>query len=183
MRVISGKYGGIRLNQVKGDQTRPTTDKVKESLFNIVGPYFDGGVFLDLYAGSGAVGIEAVSRGMEKAVLIDKAYPAIATIKENLTKIHDDQSFKVIKGAATNVLSQLATSGEKFDMVFLDPPYKKQQNVADIEKLLELDLLSADSIVISETDNTVDHPDSIGPLKLGQKKNYGLTNVAIYHFE
>ncbi len=98
MRIVSGKFGGIRLEGVKGDKTRPTTDKVKESLFSMLGAYFDGGSFLDLYAGSGAVGLEAISRGMDSAVLVDRQYQAVKTIKDNLAKIHAEDQVRVIKG-------------------------------------------------------------------------------------
>ncbi|EPC74922.1 hypothetical protein Lpp126_10033, partial [Lacticaseibacillus paracasei subsp. paracasei Lpp126] len=84
MRVISGAFRGLRLTAVAGNQTRPTADKVKESMFNMLGPYFDGGQALDLYAGTGALGIEAVSRGMVHATLVDRQYAAIKTIKTNL---------------------------------------------------------------------------------------------------
>ena len=82
MRIIAGKFGGRRLKAVPGMKTRPTTDKVKESMFNIIGPYFDGGNVLDLFAGSGGLSIEAVSRGADQAYLIDRQYQAIKTIKE-----------------------------------------------------------------------------------------------------
>lgn len=95
MRVISGNYRGRRLIPVPGNQTRPTADKVKESMFNMLGPYFDGGQALDLYAGTGALGIEAVSRGMDHATLVDKQYAAIKTIKQNveLTKKRTNSRF------------------------------------------------------------------------------------------
>lgn len=84
MRIVAGDFGGRRLKAVPGMQTRPTTDKVKEAVFNIIGPYFDGGQSLDLFAGSGGLSIEAVSRGVARAVLIDRQYQAIKTIKDNI---------------------------------------------------------------------------------------------------
>ena len=86
MRIIAGEFGGRRLKAVPGMKTRPTTDKIKESMFNIIGPYFDGGRALDLFAGSGGLSIEAVSRGVDQAVLIDRQYQAIKTIKENILR-------------------------------------------------------------------------------------------------
>jgi len=182
MRIIAGKYGGIRLNPVKGDKTRPTTDKLKEAIFSMTGPYFDGGTFLDLFAGSGAVGLEAVSRGMDSAVLIDRSRQAIDTINENLAKLHDD-SVKVIKGNSFTILSELAADNNKFDMVFIDPPYKQQKILTVLDKLNSLQLLNTGATVISETDNTVELPGEYGPFEAIKRKNYGLTNLVIYKFE
>lgn len=86
MRVITGDFRGLKLEAVPGNLTRPTADKVKESMFNMIGPYFDGGEVLDLYAGTGALGIEAVSRGMSHGTLVDRQYAAIKTIHQNLEK-------------------------------------------------------------------------------------------------
>ncbi|GHP15058.1 methyltransferase [Lentilactobacillus fungorum] len=182
MRIISGKYGGIKLVPVKSDRTRPTTDKVKESLFSMTGPYYEGGRFLDLFAGSGAVGIEAVSRGMTSAVLVDKQFQAIQAINENVAKIHAKDQFEVIKGNADTVLKQLAEAGQKFDMVFLDPPYRKQRIIDTIDRLMALDLLNEEAIIICETDNQTVLPISHGSVAAVKQKNYGLTNLTIYRY-
>lgn len=183
MRIVSGKYGGIRLTPVKSDKTRPTTDKVKESLFSMTGPYYDGGRFLDLFAGSGAVGIEAVSRGMDSAVLVDRQYQAIKAIKDNIQKIHAEDQFNVIKGSAENVLKQLAGDGTKFDMVFLDPPYKLQKMTATLAELKALDLLNVGATVICETDNHTELPPELDGFRAIKQKNYGLTNLTIYDYQ
>ncbi|GAY74117.1 16S rRNA (guanine(966)-N(2))-methyltransferase RsmD [Lentilactobacillus kosonis] len=182
MRIISGKYGGIRLNQVKGDKTRPTTDKLKEAIFSMTGPYFDGGVFLDMFAGSGAVGLEAISRGMGQAILIDRSRQAIDTINENLAKLHDD-NVQVIKGNSFTILSELAANETKFDMVFIDPPYKQQKILLVLDKLINLNLLNDDAMVIAETDNTVDLPEEYNSFTAIKRKNYGLTNLVIYKYK
>ncbi|GAA2978652.1 16S rRNA (guanine(966)-N(2))-methyltransferase RsmD [Lentilactobacillus parakefiri] len=183
MRIVSGKYGGIRLNPVKSDQTRPTTDKVKESLFSMTGPYYHGGRFLDLFAGSGAVGIEAVSRGMDSAVLVDRQYQAVKAIKENIAKIHAEDQFTVIKGNAEMVLKQLAANDVKFDQVFLDPPYKLQQIVKVLGDLLSLGLLNEGATVICETDNHTELPLDLDGFHAVKQKNYGLTNLTIYNYQ
>ena len=110
MRVISGERKGMRIKAVPGDQTRPTTDKVKESLFNVIGPYFDGGKALDLFAGSGGLGIEALSRGCDEAVFVDQHFKAIQTIKENLETTRFTERSRVLKKDVTVALSEL--SGE-----------------------------------------------------------------------
>lgn len=134
MRVVAGEYRGRKLSAVPGMATRPTTDKVKEAVFNIIGPYFDGGTSLDLYAGSGGLSIEGVSRGIERAVLVDRQLAAIKTIKKNIaTTKHEDQ-FVVLKQDATRALHMLQSKGEHFDLIYLDPPYAKQQIVTDLTK-------------------------------------------------
>lgn len=183
MRIVSGKFGGIRLEGVKGDKTRPTTDKVKESLFSMLGAYFDGGSFLDLYAGSGAVGLEAISRGMDSAVLVDRQYQAVKTIKDNLAKIHVEDQVRVIKGAAEKVLIDLATEGQRFDIVFLDPPYKLQKMVVVMEQLQQLNLLEDGATVICETDNETELPEQFANFKRTKQKEYGLTRLNFYRFE
>src|SRR5699024_10406332 len=96
MRIISGTYGGRPLESLPGQNTRPTGDKLKETLFNIIGPYFSGGKVLDLYAGSGALGIEAVSRGMDEAVLVDNNHTAVNVIKENINITKESFKFDVL---------------------------------------------------------------------------------------
>lgn len=119
MRVVAGEYGGRRLKAVPGMKTRPTTDKVKEAMFNIIGPYLDGGQVLDLFAGSGGLSIEAVSRGADHATLVDRQYQAIKTIHENLSVTKEEDKFTVLKGDAYKMLNKLAKrSHQNFMMLF-----------------------------------------------------------------
>lgn len=180
MRVISGEYGGRRLKSLSGDNTRPTTDKVKESIFNMIGPYFDGGKVLDLFAGSGSLAIEAVSRGCELAVCVDKNYQALNVIKENIALTKEGHKFKIIKGDADRVILQLATSGEVFDFLFLDPPYAKQKISEQVIKMDELGLLAEEALIVCETDKSVQLPDRIGHFECRRRQNYGGTEVIIY---
>lgn len=133
MRVVSGEYKGRVIKAVKGSQTRPTTDKVKESVFHMLGPYFDGGSCLDLFAGSGSLGIEALSRGMDKAIFIDKSGQAIKTIKDNLHIIGDDKGTEIYRNDAFRAIDILAKKQVSFDLVIIDPPY----DTIDINKLLK----------------------------------------------
>jgi len=180
MRIVAGDFGGRRLKAVPGMQTRPTTDKVKEAVFNIIGPYFDGGQSLDLFAGSGGLSIEAVSRGIDRAVLIDRQYQAIKTIQDNITVTKAVDRFDVIKGDAQRVLDRLATQNERFDLLFLDPPYAKQQIVKDIQRCDELQLLNPGCRVICETDTNADLPDDLPGFKLIRLQDYGITVITIY---
>ncbi|VQB65994.1 methyltransferase [Streptococcus pneumoniae] len=134
MKIVSGIYGGRPLKTLEGKTTRPTSDKVRGAIFNMIGPYFEGGRVLDLYAGSGGLSIEAVSRGMSSAVLVERDRKAQTIVAENIQMTKEVGKFQLLKMDAERALEQV--SGE-FDLVFLDPPYAKEQIVADIEKMAE----------------------------------------------
>ena len=177
MRVVSGKYGGRPLKTLDGKTTRPTTDKVKGAIFNMIGPYFDGGRVLDLYAGSGSLGIEAVSRGMESAVLVEKDRRAQAIVAENIDMTKEAARFELLNMESSRALEQLTGP---FDLVLLDPPYAKEQIIADIEKMAERKLLSEDIMVVCETDKSVDLPGEIADLGIWKQKIYGISKVTVY---
>lgn len=180
MRVISGEYGGRPLKAVKGNNTRPTTDKIKESLFQMIGPYFDGGKALDLYAGSGALGIEAVSRGMDEAVLIDRNPQAIAVIRENIKMTKEESKFSVLKSSDKQAISQLSSKGMMFDLVFLDPPYADQEVARIMQSLLERNLLNEAAVIVCETDKSSQLNADIPELYLFKEKVYGQTKLSFF---
>ena len=177
MKIVSGTYGGRPLKTLEGKTTRPTSDKVRGAMFNMIGPYFDGGRVLDLYAGSGGLSIEAVSRGMEQAVLVEKDRRAQAIIASNIQMTKESHKFQLLKMEAHQAVSQLQGT---FDLVFLDPPYAKEQIVADIEALAERDLLGEEVMVVCETDKTVDLPEEIACLGIWKEKIYGISKVTVY---
>jgi 16S rRNA (guanine966-N2)-methyltransferase len=179
MRVVSGEYGGRPLKTLAGKTTRPTTDKVKGAIFNMIGPYFDGGRVLDLFAGSGSLSIEAVSRGMDSAILIEKDRLAQNVIMENIKMTKEDRKFQLLKMPAERALTSL--SGQ-FDLILLDPPYAKEQIIANLELLQERNLLASGVIVVCETDKEVDLPELIGKLELTRQKVYGISKISIYEF-
>jgi len=179
VRVISGQYGGRRLQAVPGDKTRPTADKVKESMFNMLGPYFDGGQALDLYAGTGALGIEAVSRGMDHATLVDRQFQAIKTIHANLEVTKEADKFTVIKAPVAKALDQLSADGAQFDLIMLDPPYAKQEALAQLAVFLDLNLLVPDGRVMIETGLDVDYPETIAGYTILRHQTYGVAQVLI----
>ena len=183
MRVVAGEYGGRRLKAVPGMKTRPTTDKVKEAMFNIIGPYLEGGQVLDLFAGSGGLSIEAVSRGADHATLVDRQYQAIKTIHENLSVTKEEDKFTVLKGDAYKMLNKLAKQEQGFDYVFLDPPYKKQQILELMEQLKKLGLLNTDAVIICETDQVADLPEELADFELIKKADYGITELTFYRYK
>ncbi|MBF1712651.1 MAG: 16S rRNA (guanine(966)-N(2))-methyltransferase RsmD [Streptococcus intermedius] len=177
MRVVAGKYGGRPLKTLAGKTTRPTTDKVKGAIFNMIGPYFDGGRVLDLYAGSGSLAIEAISRGMTTAILVEKDRRAQAIINQNLKMTREEERFELLKMEANQSLERITGH---FDLILLDPPYAKEQIVTDIEKMAERELLSNDALIVCETDKSVDLPEEIAGLGIWKQKIYGISKVTVY---
>ncbi len=182
MRIISGKYAKRRLLTLKSQKTRPTSDKVKESLFDSLGQYFSGGEVLDLYAGSGALGIEAVSRGCDHAVLVDINHAAVNVIRQNVMLTKETDKFKVLKMSDQQALKLLTAKAVKFDLVFLDPPYAKQKISDVMKKLDDFDLLASDSRIIAETDDRTDLS-VISDFELLKTHHLGKTIVRIYRKE
>ncbi|MDQ0221509.1 16S rRNA (guanine(966)-N(2))-methyltransferase RsmD [Streptococcus moroccensis] len=177
MRIVSGLYGGRPLKTLDGNTTRPTSDKVRGAIFNMIGPYFDGGRVLDLYAGSGGLAIEAVSRGMSEAVLVDKDRRAQSIISENISMTKEPQKFDLLKMNDQQALKQLSGA---FNLVFLDPPYAQEQIVAMVTLLDQQGLLSPDVMVVCETDKGVDLPEEIGALGIWKQKVYGISKITVY---
>ncbi|SDY76799.1 16S rRNA (guanine(966)-N(2))-methyltransferase RsmD [Evansella caseinilytica] len=183
MRVISGKKKGLQLKAVPGQTTRPTTDKVKESIFNMIGPYFDGGRILDLYGGSGAISIEALSRGVEEAIIVDRDRKAIETIHTNLKLCRLEQQAQVFRTEAGRALKALQKQEKKFTLIFLDPPYQKQRLSEELAYIAEHQLLSRDGQAVVEHALTVSLSDSYGSLHKRREEKYGDTVIAIYSEE
>lgn len=183
MRVVSGRFRGTRLDTVMGDKTRPTTDKVKEAMFSMLMPYLDGGHVLDLYAGTGGLGIEAVSRAMTQATLVDRQFQAVKVIQQNVEKTHDSQVFTILKSPAQQALQRFALEDVAFDLVLLDPPYAKETIDDDMRFMSENHLLNDGAIVLAESNDAANLPDEGDRFKIIQQKQYGITVVTIYQFE
>lgn len=182
MRIISGEFGGRRLKAVPGQNTRPTTDKIKESLFNILGGYFDGGVMLDMYSGSGAVAIEAVSRGMDRAFLFENNRLAQKTIEQNIEITKSPEQFHLKRQNVKQGLKTIASDPafEPFELVFMDPPYRLQEIVKDIEQLQELNLVSPDCVIVCEVDKEVQLPEQILDFEQYKRVEYGITALVFF---
>ncbi|WP_281164923.1 16S rRNA (guanine(966)-N(2))-methyltransferase RsmD [Liquorilactobacillus sicerae] len=181
MRVISGKYRGRKLKAVPGQLTRPTTDKVKESVFNMLGNSLSGQI-LDLYAGSGSLGIEAISRGAQQAILVDHQFQAVKTIKENIKATKEENLFRVYKADSFKILNLFAKQQLKFAYLFLDPPYKKQKINQVLQRFSELKLWQEGGIAVCETDQFAQLPAKIAGCELWKRSDYGITEISIYHF-
>lgn len=180
MRVVSGKWKGRQLKAVPGMNTRPTTDKVKEAVFNIIGPYFDGGIALDLFGGSGSLGIEALSRGVEKVIFVDKDGKAIQTIKQNVESFDLDDQVEIYRNDAVRALNALKKREIKFDLILLDPPYKNHHLKELIHKISEYELLSPTGLIMAEHSNDVKLPEHMGEFIRTRQEDYGLTVISVY---
>lgn len=152
MRVIAGMMKGRKLKAVPGKETRPTTDKVKESVFQMMGPFFDGGNCLDLFAGSGGLGIEALSRGMTSAVFVDKQQSAVQTLRDNIAMLGIEDQTEVFRADAFRALQAAAKRELVFDLILLDPPYKKVDYERLVREICALGLIGPDGIIYCEHD-------------------------------
>lgn len=177
MRVVSGNYGGRPLKTLDGQTTRPTSDKVRGAIFNMIGPYFEGGRVLDLFAGSGGLAIEAVSRGLSSAILVERDRRAQAIIRENIAMTKEEKKFQLLTMEANQALVQLTGT---FDLVFLDPPYAKEAIIETIQQLCQRDLLAEYVMVVCETDKAVHLPEEIADLGIWKQKVYGISKVTVY---
>lgn len=182
MRVISGSARGRSLKAVPGMSTRPTTDKVKEAIFSMIGPYFEGGWVLDLFAGTGGLGIEALSRGIDKGVFIDIEKKSIEVIHDNLKATRLEEQAEVYRNEAGRALKLLAKRELKFDLVFLDPPYKLKTIRELVQSMQDLNLLSPGAVIVVETDASDAYEEAIGALQFDRRAVYGDTAVSIFQF-
>jgi 16S rRNA (guanine966-N2)-methyltransferase len=183
MRVVSGTCKGHPLKAVPGNTTRPTTDKVKEAIFNIIGPYFEGGLVLDLFGGSGGLGIEALSRGMEKAIFVDRDGKAVQVIRQNVESCRLTERAEIYRNDAERALKALIKREISFDLILLDPPYKDHKIVSLISIIDQNGLLNDTGIIMAEHAVNVELPQNIGRLTKKRYENYGITAISIYEYE
>jgi len=175
VRVVAGRFGGRRLVAPPGDATRPTSDRVRESLFSVLGPSTEGARVLDLYAGTGALGIEALSRGAAAAVFVDRAPAAIKAIRANLEALGIEADVRRMQARAA--LRTAADSGEAYDLIFLDPPYRRSAELGrELSEALPA-VLAPGARVISESDRR----DRLElSLPLTDERRYGDTVIRIH---
>jgi 16S rRNA (guanine966-N2)-methyltransferase len=186
MRVIAGTYRSRPLLAPKGMETRPTSDRLRETLFNVLAPRMEGSVFLDLYAGSGAVGIEALSRGARQAIFVENAEPALKAIRTNLATLGIKGSFAIEARSASAALKRLTSAGSQAGLIFLDPPYVSTNDYETTLSLLGNEcaaILAPDAIVIAEHSRKHDLAESIGALHRYRVLKQGDAALSFYKAE
>jgi len=181
MRIIAGEKRGMKLFSPKGDATRPTTDKVREALFGSLQFEVRGACVLDLFAGSGAFGLEAISRGAQCAVLVDISEEAVVVIKKNIQKTgFSGDSVQVLRGEYKKVIKRFQNA-HKFDIVFIDPPYAGGYYEQALRMLVDLEIVREGAVIVTESDSTLDF--NIPRLRVDKQKRYGTTVLTYYRFE
>ncbi len=180
MRVVSGTARGRRLKELQGNDTRPTTDKVKESMFNILQFDIEGRRVLDLFAGTGQLGIEALSRGAEHATFVEQRKDGVKLIRENLELCGFEKDAKVVTGEA---LSFLGSVREKYDLVFLDPPYESDLLEKTVAHIARYDLLAPHGIIMAESAVDKQLPALSAPYSIYREYRYGRIKLTVYHRE
>ncbi len=172
MRIIAGTAKGRKLKTIKNNHTRPTSDRVKESLFNILGYPLDAFSVLDLFAGTGNLGLEALSRGAKKAVFVDNDSECYKIIRENITELGFDNNAVAIK---KDCMLFIKNNKEKFDIIFMDPPYKLDSINELILAIFDNELLSAEGALIVEHDGSFS-----SEIKPFDRRKYGQTYLSFY---
>ena len=188
MRIISGKARGTKINTIDEVTTRPTLDRVRESLFNIIQNYVSNTYVLDIFAGSGALGIEALSRGAKQAVFCDINKDAVKIINENLMKTRLKENAIVYNMNYKKMIEKLSKNDFKFDIVFVDPPYKENLAVNSVKLIIQNNLLNENGIIIIEADekerdlkelqelNKIDN-ENLQKIKIIDERKYGRANL------
>ncbi|MFH1529901.1 MAG: 16S rRNA (guanine(966)-N(2))-methyltransferase RsmD [Pseudomonadota bacterium] len=180
MRIIAGRYRGHPISAPAGRTVRPTTDRVREALFSILGASVEGAAVLDLFAGSGALGLEALSRGAARAVFVEASPRSLAVLHKNIERL-GVEGVRVAKGRVEDTLPRLARDGETFDLVFLDPPYHKGLATETIERLGAGTLLRPGARVVAEHEADGPPPElPAGGLVRDDTRRYGDTALSFY---
>ena len=178
MRVITGSARGCRLDTLPGEDTRPTTEKVKEGLFSAIQFDIEGRRVLDLFAGSGQLGIEALSRGAASCIFVDRNPEAVQIIRQNLMRARLTQNAQVV---GTDSLTYLNRPKERFDLVFLDPPYASGLLIPALEKVTPL--VDPGGIIVCESDEGAEMPSAFDPFSLARTYRYGRVNLWVYRWK
>lgn len=181
MRIISGTYRGLRLKTLKGGFLRPTSDQMRETLFNVLGDSVRGALFLDAYAGSGAVGIEALSRGAKHVTFLESHRQAAEIIRQNLQSLGVGSGFRILRADVRRGIEELEGEGAQFGLVFLDPPYAEIGEYHYIlRRLGRSSALSDACTVIAEHSHRTRLEDRYGSLVLTRRLRHGESQLTLY---
>jgi 16S rRNA (guanine(966)-N(2))-methyltransferase RsmD len=185
MRIITGRARGTKLVTLEGNNTRPTSERVKEAVFSMIQFDIEGRNVLDLFAGSGQMGLEAISRGAASATFVDNSKAAIGVIKQNVTKTHFENESEMILSSAEDYLKRVK-GRKKFDLVFIDPPYATGVQAKMLELLLAYDLIKTTSTIVCESgeeDIFKDTPELADKFEIIKKAKYSISYVTILNIK
>ncbi len=180
LRVIGGVFRSRKIKEVGSEKTRPTTDRNKEALFNTLGQFFDGGHMLDLFAGSGALGIEAISRGIEHVDFVDNYLVACKTIRENCESLGIMGHATILKQDCFAYLNQ---TEKVYDLIIADPPYALRKYDELLERIVSRQLIANNGIIVFEAEKNTELPEVYGAWKMYKHKIFGTTEFAFYRME
>lgn len=180
MRVIGGNIKGRRLSTCRAPLLRPTSDKVREAVFDIIAPLLDGGAVLDLFAGTGSLGIEALSRGMDRAVFVEDNRQVDAVLRKNLLACGVEKRADVISLPVDAALRILHARGQTFRLIFLDPPYEGALTGKTLREVSETRMLEKDGLAIAEHSSREEMQSKYGDLLLDDRRRYGHTVISFY---
>jgi len=178
MRIIAGKCKGRRLSAVKGMETRPTADRVKEAVFSVIGSRVVEARILDVFAGTGSIALEALSRGAGYALLFEKSGDAAKIIAKNISDCGFEENSKLLRGDSLKNLSLL--KDEKFEIIYIDPPYQSDLLPKALKLVAEKGLLAQEGLLITETQKNISLPDKAGNILLKRETSYGDTKIGYY---
>lgn len=186
MRIIAGEKGGLRIQCPPGRDTRPTLERVRESLFMTLEPHLEGAVALDLFAGAGALGFEALSRGAARAVFVERGHQAIKALEANARHLGYKKKAEIVEADATRWLARADLAGpQKFDLVFIDPPYGRDLLPAALDRLAKHAAvwLAPRALVVAQGGRRDPAAEAHGPLISVWAKTYGDTLITIYRYD
>ena len=183
MRISAGIYRGQRLQSPKGLRTRPTSDLLRQAIFNVVGPGIEGARVLDLFAGTGAVGLEALSRGAAETTFVERDRQALASLRANLDRLGLTGRARIIPDDALAAAAAFDRSGGRFDCVFLDPPYGNDLAHRCLETLAPGRILSENAVLVVQAFHKTTLPERMGALRRTWQRRYGETRLSLYRKE
>jgi len=183
MRIIAGKYKGFPLHAFPGKDIRPTPGKVREAVFDILGFRVTESDFLDLFAGTGAIGIEALSRGAKRATFVEVNGRAIGLIKDNLTKIHQNYFSNIMKNDYLQAIKILNFQQRKFDIIFLDPPYNKNYTLKSLLEIEQKNIIKKNGLVVVQHQIHEDVQNNSQKLVCLKEKKYGKSRITVFGYQ
>lgn len=183
MRIIAGRARGRKLLSPEGMGTRPTLDRIKESIFNIIQNRTMGAVVLDQFSGTGSLGLEAASRGAKECHLIDKGDVTFGYLKKNIENLKFEDVCKCYKGDSYKILEGFGKEGKKFDIIFIDPPYAKDMIPPAVEIITKYSILQPDGIIVTKIDSEEEIYEGNDKFQLTDKRKYGNTTVCFYELK